>query len=371
MVRASDSDPAAANLFAAVLGDPARGGLLQQRATSGGPTTRARPTLACARASGCASRAGADLHRLALLLPPRLGKDWHGRSDLPAEVAAGIAVAARSPAAATTAENHGLRLHDLDAEGATRGWQLDELGTVGGSAVYGAPGTLTLSGMGDGYSLLAESGVFAFQPANGRQSLTVRVAAFAQDDPVARVGLIIRQGPPVSFARTQPAVLLAVTAGMGVQFQSRASNNLAATVAPPKEGKAPVWLRLERTEEPGPPVSSRFTGSVSADGRTWTVVGTAKFAMPEPFLIGVLTTSTLSTGPATATVTNLSLTSAPTPPPAPAPDAARPPTTTAAEDRTGDQTGEAPGRRRPSPATVVPAFGCQQDAPHGRPSAPW
>jgi hypothetical protein len=113
---------------------------------------------------------------------------------------------------------------------------------------------------------------------------------------------------------------------MGVHFHSRAFNNLMATLAPIKEGvQAPIWLRLERSDDPGPPQGSRFVGSYSLDGRTWTPVGSAIFALPEPYLVGVLGSSNGSTTPVMASLTDLSLAASAAPAPAPPPaDAGRP-----------------------------------------------
>jgi len=326
MVRASDTDPGAANVFLAVLADPMKGGLLQYRAAAAAPTTPGTPDTGV-RAGQWLSVIRQGRTFTAYRSSARLSWTKVGTVDLdlPPEVSAGIAVAAKSAMAATTAEIDGLRLQNLGTQPATRDWTLEELAGGGGSAVWNGA-ALAFSGVGDTPSLLSESGTFAYQSASGNQALTVRIASFTHNDPAARVALMIREGPPVTFTRTQPAVVLGVTPGMGVHFQSRASNNLTATVAPIKDGlKAPIWLRLERTEDPGPPLTSRFTGSYSDDGRTWMPVGTAKFALSEPYLIGVLGSSNGSTTPVMASLTDISVAppSAPLPPPPP-PDAARP-----------------------------------------------
>lgn len=323
MVRAGD-EPGAANVFLAVLADPIKGGLLQARLAAGGPTS--------AGATDTGVRAGAWLritrrgrtftaHRsTARLVWTKVGSV---DLDLPPELSVGVAVSARSTMATTVAEIDALRVAAFD--GPTRDWTLEEMGGMGASAQATGNG-LTLSGLGDTPSLLTDSGTFAHQSASGNQSLTVRVASFSHPEPYARVALMVREGPPVAFSRTQPSVILSVTAGLGVHFQSRAFNNLMATVAPIKEGvKAPIWLRLERVESPAP-VGSRFTGSYSTDGVTWTVVGSAGFALPEPYLLGVMVNSSGSTTPAVATLTDLSLGAPTTPQPPPPPvDAARPP----------------------------------------------
>jgi hypothetical protein len=326
MVRANDTEAGAANVFLAVLADPMKGGLLQSRAVAAGPTTAGPPDTGVRAGQWLRiSRKGRTFtayRSAARLTWTRVG----GMDlDLPPEVSAGIAVAARSAMNPTTAEIDGLRLQNLETQPATKDWTIEEMAGIGASAVWNGT-TLAFSGLGDTPSLLSESGTFAYQPASGNQALTVRIASLSHKDPAARVGLMIREGPSVTFTRTQPAVVLGLTAGMGVHFQSRASNNLMATVAPIKDGlKAPLWLRLERSEDPGPPVTSRFTGSYSDDGRTWIPVGSATFALPEPYLIGVLGSSNGSTTPVMATLTDVGLGPPATPaPPPPPPDAGRP-----------------------------------------------
>ncbi len=325
MVRASATDPAAANVFLAVLADPTKGGQLQVRATTGATTTTFGPDPGVRPGQWLRlTRRGRTL--TAARSSTRL--DWtkvgSADIDLPAEVAVGIAVASRSATAATTAEVDGLRVADLAGQPATRDFTLDEIAVMGASATW-AGGTLTLSGLGEALSLLAESGVLAAASASGNQVLTAKLTGFAHPDPNARVGLVIRQGPPIAFSRTQPAVLLNLTAGLAAQFQSRAANNLMATAAPAKPGqKLPLWLRLERIEQPGPPITSRFVASVSADGVQWTAVGESSFAMPEPFLIGFHASSNGSATPLTATFTDVSLQAGTAAPPPPPPDAARP-----------------------------------------------
>ena len=324
MVRAGEGDPAAPNFFLAVLADPMRGGQLQIRATAGGATTVLGPDPGVRPGQWLRiTRRGRTL--TAARSTSRL--DWtkvgSADLDLPAEVTVGVAVASRSATAPTTVEIDALRVNDLASQAATRDWTLDEIAAMGGSAIWSG-GALAVAGFGEPLSLLMESGLLACANASGNQVLTVKVASFAHGDPNARVGLTIRQGPPVVFSRGQPAVLLSLTAGAGLQFQSRAFNNLMATVAPPVPGiKAPVWLRLERIEQPGPPVASRFVGSYSADGNQWTVVGESTFALPEPFLIGVAAGSNGSGTQARASLTDVSL-GAGASPPAPVPDAARP-----------------------------------------------
>jgi regulation of enolase protein 1 (concanavalin A-like superfamily) len=324
MVRAGDADAAAANIFLTVVADPMVGGQLQVRSSAGGdtrvlgpdPGVRAGQWLRITR-RGRTFTAARSMTRL----------DWtkvgSADLDLPADLSVGVATASGNAARPTVVELDGLRVNGLPGQASTRDWTLDEIATMGGSATW-TDGSLTVHGRGEQLSLLGETGVLVFTPAGGNQVLTARVASFTHSDPGAHVDLMIRQGPPVLFQRTQPAVVLSLTAGLGISFSSRAMTNLMATVTPALPGvQAPLWLRLERIEQPGPPLTSRFVGSYSLDGSQWTTVGEASFPMPEPFLIGIGASSDGSRTPVRASFADLSLVTAASPPPdaGPLPDA--------------------------------------------------
>ena len=114
---------------------------------------------------------------------------------------------------------------------------------------------------------------------------------------------MLREGPsiPLAISRGTPAVMLTVTAGMGVQFMGRVMTPMMGTVTAVEGIRAPVWLRLTRTELPGQPAQSRVTGSYSMDGMTWTEAGFTLLPLPEPFLIGLDATSSGGSVPVAAT----------------------------------------------------------------------
>lgn len=143
---------------------------------------------------------------------------------------------------------------------------------------------------------------FVHKGLTGDGSITARVASFTgvvpvqpsgPDDrptsrsgvaPWAKAGLVLAAGtrPGSAYA----AVL--VTGAHGVRMQYDYTHDLAG---PP--GGAPRWLRLTRTGD-------TVTGSASADGLQWTVVGTARLAgLPVTVPAGVFVTSPQATGAVT------------------------------------------------------------------------
>jgi regulation of enolase protein 1 (concanavalin A-like superfamily) len=323
MVRADDTDPGAAAVFAGILADRTRGGLLLHRGATGAAAVTAVSDVGLRDGQWLRLTRTGRTFTAYRSAQPRLNWTRVGSVDvdLPAEVVVGFAVASKNPNRPTTSEVNTLRLHNLGSQAATTGWTLEELGGAGGGLAVHEAGGLKLAGTGEPLSLLQDSGLYAFLTAEGDQMLTVKVGAFTHPNAPARVGLMLREGPAVLLlvSRATPAVVLTVTAEMGVQFMSRSATNMMGTVAPPvAEVKAPVWLRLTRTQLPGEPAHSRISGAYSVDGVQWTTVGTAVFSLPEPFLIGAYASSSGGSTPASTTLTEVSLTR---PPPAPTPDA--------------------------------------------------
>jgi regulation of enolase protein 1 (concanavalin A-like superfamily) len=334
MVRANDTEPGAAAVYLGILADRTKGGVLLQRSAGGAAAVTAVSDVGLR--DGQWLRITRRGRTFSAYRSAGLRVNWTRVGsvdlDLPAEVSVGLAVASKNPARSTVSEVGALRLHNLDSQPATRDWTLDELGAAaGGTATHEADG-LKLAGIGEPLSLLQDSGLYAYQTAQGDQMLTVKVGAFTHRNAPARVGLMLREGPAIQLliSRATPAVVLTVTADMGVQFMSRILPNMMGTVAMPvTEVKAPVWLRLTRTEVPGQPALSRVTGSYSIDGIQWTQVGAITFSLPEPFLIGAYASSNGGSVPVSAGLTEVSLTR---PPPDLAPDAGAPPADASASE---------------------------------------
>ena len=113
--------------------------------------------------------------------------------------------------------------------------------------------------------------IYSPKAAGPTATLTVKVTAQQAVDPWSKAGLVLRDdltAPGVS----QGYVALVVTPGNGVslQWQDSATPGYLDQFAgsADKTVKAPVWLRLVRSGD-------EATGFYSADGATWTQVGSA------------------------------------------------------------------------------------------------
>ena len=81
-------------------------------------------------------------------------------------------------------------------------------------------------------------------------------------------------------------------------FQRRIDTNGISTHTPGAFVTAPYWVRLTR-------LGASITASQSADGVTWTVVGTDTIAFPQTVLIGLAVSSHSTATSATAAFDNV------------------------------------------------------------------
>ncbi|WP_117208458.1 ABC transporter permease subunit [Allorhizocola rhizosphaerae] len=134
--------------------------------------------------------------------------------------------------------------------------------------------------------------MFVHRPLSGDGSITARVASMTgmlppgpNDDkmregvaPWAKAGLLIKDGTTQGSAYA--AVML--TGAHGVRLQHNFVHDKAGKPGPPGSAR---WLRLTRTKE-------KITAEESADGTTWTTVGTVTLAgLPQTVQIGLFVTS--------------------------------------------------------------------------------
>jgi regulation of enolase protein 1 (concanavalin A-like superfamily) len=87
----------------------------------------------------------------------------------------------------------------------------------------------------------------------------------------------------------------------GLAFQRRTSAGGTTTHTAGGTGTAPRWVRLARA-------GSVITASVSADGSSWTVVGSDTLAISGTVHVGLAVTSHTTAATATGTFDNVSVT---------------------------------------------------------------
>ena len=175
------------------------------------------------------------------------------------------------------------------------GWRTQDIGAVGvgGNASF-ASGTYSLAGAGADIWGTADALRYAYTTLNGDGQITARVATEQNVHAWTKAGVMIRE----SVAPGSAQALMLVSPGKGNAFQRRVATNGVSTHTAGAMVTAPYWVRLTR-------VGDAITASQSADGRTWTIVGTDTIAFGQPVLIGLAVSSHSNTAAATATFDNV------------------------------------------------------------------
>jgi hypothetical protein len=157
-----------------------------------------------------------------------------------------------------------------------------DIGNVGvaGSAAYSS-GTYTINGSGADVWDANDSFNYDYKPLTGDATVTARVASQQDTAAWAKAGVMIRE----TTAANSTFVFMFVTPSQGVSLQYRASTGGSAAQQAEVFGlTAPYWVRLVRA-------GNTFTGYVSADGVSWTQVGSVSVTMPSSVMEGLAVTS--------------------------------------------------------------------------------
>jgi RHS repeat-associated protein len=183
------------------------------------------------------------------------------------------------------------------AEYETPIYQSADSGTPALAGSFSDPGTGTITLVAGGTDIWGTSDQFryAYGKMTGNGTIVARVTGQTNTNAWAKAGLMFRES--LSADARNAAVLLSPS--NGVTFQRRATA-AAATVNTVTAGiTGPVWLKLSR-------VGTSITASRSADGFTWTVVGTDTVAFPAtPIYVGLAATSHNAAALSTVTFTNV------------------------------------------------------------------
>jgi regulation of enolase protein 1 (concanavalin A-like superfamily) len=156
-------------------------------------------------------------------------------------------------------------------------WVAQDIGAVGrpGDTTFSS-GAFTVKGSGEDIYWTADQFRYVWQPWTGNGTITARVASVGQTNVWALGGVMFRE----SLAANSRNVLMDVHAAMGHGFQWRQNNGGGSSWIDGPDFAPPRWVRLTRN-------GNTFTGSMSADGVTWTVVGTREVAMPATIYVGL------------------------------------------------------------------------------------
>ena len=179
------------------------------------------------------------------------------------------------------------------------GWSTRDIGSVGvaGSASESS-GTWTLDGSGDNIWGSSDEFRFAYLAVTGDLDIRVRVQSIERVSNWSKAGVMIRE----SLTSNSRNAFMMVTPGGNRSFQRRTSTGGSTSRTNGTSGTTPVWLRLVRQ-------GSQFTGYLSANGTSWTTVGTATISMTSAAYVGLAVSSRVDSTLATAVFTNVQATS--------------------------------------------------------------
>lgn len=185
------------------------------------------------------------------------------------------------------------------------GWTGGDVGSVGfaGSASENS-GTYTVNGSGADIWNASDAFFFASQTLAGDGEIRARVTSQTNTSTWAKAGVMIRDGTAANAAHA----MMIISPGNGFALQSRAvTGGTSSSFAGPALNTAPNnWVRLTRS-------GSTLTAYVSANGNTWTQVGSLTIGMSASVKAGLAVTSTNNSAISTATFDNVTITPYPAP----------------------------------------------------------
>lgn len=207
-------------------------------------------------------------------------------------------------AAAVAANGGGARTAAITAAGLTAtvsqaasllpgGWFNQDIGAVGkaGSAAYDwATNLFTISGAGADIWGTADAFQYAYESMTGDGVIIARVASVSNTSSWAKAGVMIRETLDASSRQA----LMLVSYSKGLAFQRRAATGGTSVSTAGALVAAPYWVKLER-------IGNTFNAYASADGATWTLVGTDSIPMAPTVYVGLAVSSHVAGTLATAT----------------------------------------------------------------------
>jgi chitodextrinase len=173
-----------------------------------------------------------------------------------------------------------------------------DIGGVSGQSSCESAGTYTIVAGGADIWNTSDQFRYTYKTLSGDGIIIAKVNSIQNTDPWAKSGVMIRE----SLAAGSAHVDCYITAANGFSFQWRAATNGTTTSTIATGFSAPYWVKLQRT-------GNSFSAYRSADGSSWTQVGTATtVTMASSVYIGLAATSHLAGTLGTSSISNLSIT---------------------------------------------------------------
>jgi hypothetical protein len=181
---------------------------------------------------------------------------------------------------------------------ATPRWTARDVGTVA------APGTvrfhnnvITVRASGTGLGGSADGGQFVVQSVAGDAEIVARVTSLQQSHPLARAAIVFR----ASMDPAAPTVALAFQAAGNSTFQQRLKPGAHTVVREGGATQLPLYLKLTRR-------GNTFSALLSADGETWSSVGSQEVSFPSTAFVGLAVSANTEHAVTTAVFDNVAVT---------------------------------------------------------------
>lgn len=170
-------------------------------------------------------------------------------------------------------------------------WASGDIGAVGlaGSATA-ENGTYTVKASGADIWGSADALHYVWQQVSGDVDIVARVASVEYVHAWTKAGVMIRETRTAGSAHA----LMLVSPAKGLAFQRRLSAGGLSSSTSGGSGTAPAWVKLERR-------GNTISAYRSADGASWTLVGSDTFTMAADVHVGLAVTSHDNTRLATGT----------------------------------------------------------------------
>ena len=178
------------------------------------------------------------------------------------------------------------------------GQQAADIGApaIAGSTSYSS-GTYTIKAAGRDIWDTSDQFHFVYQQVTGDVELVARVASITNTNSWAKAGVMVRE----SLAANARHALMSTSVSRGYAFQRRPAPGAYTEHTGGGSGAPPGWVRIVRTGD-------LFEAYRSADGASWTKIGSDTIPMGDTVFVGVAVTSRNESLATTAVVNNVKIT---------------------------------------------------------------
>ena len=167
-----------------------------------------------------------------------------------------------------------------------------------GSFLEEPAGTYTMTATGADIWDTSDEFHFAYKELTSPGSIIAKIESVEQTDPWAKAGVMLRD----TLDTDSIHAMMIVSATQGVSFQRRRLAGGVSFATDIAGIMAPQWVKIERS------VSGAVTASYSADGSSWTRVGSESMKVNIPMYIGLAVTAHNASEVCEAKFSNVSIT---------------------------------------------------------------